>query len=784
MSRNIFSHSQSGTCLLYLIIVFSFISIHLHIDACANDDGKTSSQERIRADRIYAQGTDAFDNGDLVEAIVLWEKAVTEYFAYKETEKQIDVLLRLAGSYQHIGHYAKSLEKLGSAQVISKTINDQNRLAAIWEGFGQYYYLTGEFSKSDDYFVRGLSLTRGTGNAELTAEILNNYGNLLAVQHRFPEAVAAYAECLDQARKANRLDISIRGKINMARLYIDRSKLPEAETLLEDALRKIMEIRDTHNKVYDLIAIGRLLGRIYITANAPDTAVLTNAYSALKSAEVTAGKLTNRRASSYALGYLGAFYEQARRNEDALLLTHRAILAAQESNTVESLYRWYWQKGRLLRKQKSVDEAINAYRQALKSLSAIRQDVSADCGNRTKISFRETVGPVYFELADILLQRSALQKDASAAKNDLMEARNTIEQLKGAELQDYFRDDCVVALRTRTKNLDQIIQQSAVVYFILLSDRIELLVSMPSGLKQFTVPVAIRSLNDEVNILRGKLERLSDTYLQNAQTLYDWLIRPLAGVLLDERIDTLIFVPDGMLRTIPMGILHDGESFLISKYTLVTTPGITLTDPQPISRKIPKLLLGGLAESVQGFPALPGVTGELQSIQKLYDSVIFQDKEFNYANIEKTMKSTPYTIVHIASHGQFDSDPSKTFLLTYDEKLSIDQLEKLMRLGRYREQPVELLTLSACQTAVGDDRAALGLAGISVKAGARSALASLWSVNDEATSQLMTEFYRQLRIPSNSKAKALREAQQKMITDARFNHPAYWAPFILIGNWL
>jgi CHAT domain-containing protein len=196
------------------------------------------------------------------------------------------------------------------------------------------------------------------------------------------------------------------------------------------------------------------------------------------------------------------------------------------------------------------------------------------------------------------------------------------------------------------------------------------------------------------------------------------------------------------------------------------------------------LLLGGLSEAVQGFSALPNVTSELQNIQKLYGSVIYQDREFINANIEKAMKGTPYNIIHIASHGQFDRDPQKTFLLTYNDKLSMNQLERLIAQGKFRDQAVELLTLSACQTAVGDDRAALGLAGIAIKAGARSALASLWSINDEATSQLMIEFYRQLQNTSNSKAKALQQAQQKMLSDERFHHPAYWAPFILIGNWL
>jgi CHAT domain-containing protein len=107
-----------------------------------------------------------------------------------------------------------------------------------------------------------------------------------------------------------------------------------------------------------------------------------------------------------------------------------------------------------------------------------------------------------------------------------------------------------------------------------------------------------------------------------------------------------------------------------------------------------------------------------------------------------------------------------------------------MSLSQYRDQSVELLTLSACQTAAGDDRAALGLAGVAVKAGARSAVATLWFINDQASSQLVTEFYRQLQNPEISKAQALQQAQLMLVNDRRYQHPGYWSPFLLIGNWL
>ena len=212
-------------------------------------------------------------------------------------------------------------------------------------------------------------------------------------------------------------------------------------------------------------------------------------------------------------------------------------------------------------------------------------------------------------------------------------------------------------------------------------------------------------------------------------------------------IDILVFVPDGPLRTIPMAALHDGQQFLISKYAIATTPGLKLTDPRPLPRGNARMLALGLSEAVQGFPALPYVAAELATLQRLYSAEVLLNQRFLVPSVEKELQEKPFSMVHIASHGQFDSDAKKTFLLTFDDKLTMDHLEQMVGRLRFREDALELLTLSACQTAAGDDRAALGLAGVAIKAGARSALATLWFIDDQASSELIAEFYRPLQEP-------------------------------------
>jgi CHAT domain-containing protein len=160
------------------------------------------------------------------------------------------------------------------------------------------------------------------------------------------------------------------------------------------------------------------------------------------------------------------------------------------------------------------------------------------------------------------------------------------------------------------------------------------------------------------------------------------------------------------------------------------------------------------------------------------------DKDFLLGNLEKQLKKEPYSMIHVATHGQFGSNVGDTFILAFDEKFTMDRFGEYVGLFRFRDEPLDLLALSACETAAGDDRAALGLAGVAVRAGARSALATLWHVNDPAAFELIAEFYTQLKNPANSRAAALQIAQQKLLNDLRYDHPGYWAPFLMINNWL
>jgi CHAT domain-containing protein len=760
------------------------ILLGLLFTAVADFSKSSFAGEVLATEPLATAGFKSLQRGDFEQAAVEWREAAQLYQSQGMLSQQSAALTYLSQAYQALGYYGEASKSLELAVMAAKNAGDRAQMGMALGNLGNLYIATGPADIAHKHLHEGLSIARDLGNSELTAAILNNLGNLASSQKKYDEASAAYLESTALAERSHNTSLAATALTNAAMASMLNGRHREAKVLLDKALEQTLTLNPSHDQAYGLINIG--LGYHRLRANLVDSkdALLRQAYAAISEAGAIAERVGDRRATSYAWGNLGKIYEDEQRYSEALQLSRSALFAAQSVNAPESLYRWQWQIGRLLKKTATLDEAIMAYREAVRTLQSIRPELAVSYG-ASQTSFREALGPVYFELVDLLLQRTALLQDVAEVGPYLIEARETVELFKAAELRDYFRDDCVDTALAKVTKLDTLAKTTVIVYPILLSDRTELLISLPTGLKRVLVQVGSNTITQEIRQFRRRLEkRTTREYLPYAQRLYNWLIRPIEADLAAFNIDTVVFVPDGALRTIPMGALHDGKQFLVTKYALAITPGLNLTDPRPIKREQMKMLAVGVTEAVQGFPPLPNVAAELKGLGTLFEGTTLVDKEFLAANLEKTLKDEPFTIVHVASHGDFGSDVDNAFLLAFDEKVSLDRLDRMIGVFRFRDDPLELLTLSACDTAAGDDRAALGLAGIAIKAGARSALATLWNINDEASVDLVLEFYRELKDTTVSRAFALQKAQLKMLTNPRYEHPGFWAPFLMINNWL
>lgn len=731
-----------------------------------------------------AKGGLAWQNGDFAQAIYYWNEAARLYEQENNQGQYCRVLDKLSLAYQAVGQLQKARLSLETALNLSEAIDDAKQKALILGHLGNLHQALGNRDLARQNLLQGLQIAKEGGYEDIAAAIYNNMGNLFLSEDNYQEAATAYQTSMTLARQSQKSLLSATARANYATAIMHLGKYEKAESSLAQVLVVLSQTEDSHDKAYILINVGLSYADLQDHMPSRRDEFLVSASKIMAEAAVVAARISDYQASSYALGYAGKLYEDEHRYREALELSRQAVFAAQRVRAPEALYRWQWQTARLLKQLGKTDAAIAAYRRTVYTLQSIRQEMES-CVGKSLSQYRKVAGVIYFELVDLLLKQADTSETVEQRTALLIETRDLVELLRVNELRNYFKDDCVDAARENIVKLDQLCRKTAIVYPVVLQDRIELLVSLPTGMKQYKLLVEKQELIREVRNFRHLLEkRTTWEFLPHAMTLYDYLIRPMEADLASQKVDTLVFVPGGALRTIPLAALHDGTRFLVDSYATAVTPGLNLTDPSPVDRENMQVMIAGLTQATQGFAPLPYVQDEIQSISQICPSTTMLDKDFVVAKFKESLQQKHFNILHIASHGQFQSDVDRTFILTFDSKLTLSTLDEYIGFLRFRQEPLDLLTLSACETAAGDDLAALGLAGVAIRAGARSALATLWHINDAATSVLIEEFYRQIQKPSVSRAVALQKAQKKLLHDSRYEHPAYWSPFLLINNWL
>jgi CHAT domain-containing protein len=707
----------------------------------------------------------------------------------KDTAAYLDILMRLTYIHQRIGRHQQALVNLHQVLPLIEKHPDHRRNALFFNAAADVYLSLGYRKQAAHYLERGIKEAQLANDLWTEASILNHVANMFAVRGDYENAITAYQKCLERIRTipsatGGLKNFEIKVFINLIRAKLQKHGATEdiSDNFNEAALQT-QSLPDSPDKAENLLSLSRLL------AEYPDMLKPSgrNSYQLklLKKTLEIGEKLKSARISSYACGYMGERYEKERNYSEGMRMTRRAVFFAQQGNYPETLYLWQWQLGRIFSAAGDTEAAIRSYQDAIDTVNPIRAQLFRGYRNHKNI-FDKRIKPVYLGLAALFLKQAEDIPDEEFREAKLRAARDTMERLKTAELQDFYNDECLAASKSG-EAAEHPAPHTAVIYPIPLADHPVLLLDLPNGVKQVKLPVDSEELRETVRRFRNQLQYWEDDVEADARQLYEWLIEPIESDLTAQEIKTLIIAPDGALRLIPFAALLDQDRFLIEKYAIVTVPALTLIGGISQFAGDMSALMGGLSEEKSdgewAFPPLPGVPKELASIESLVGGKKLLNRDYTTDNLIREFKAHEYTIMHIATHGIFGGASEETFLLTYDGRLTMDGLEKLISLGKFRKNKVDLLTLSACETAQGDERAAFGLAGIAVKAGVNSAIATLWPVDDRATFQLISEFYRQLKTPGISKAEALQNAQRTLIVRPRFWHPGFWSPFLLIGNW-
>lgn len=827
----------------------------------------TDYHQRVQAQALSAQAQLQLAQGQPEVALDTLEQATELYQTVGDDAGVIRSQLNQAQILQVQGLYRNALALTEAIQAnLQQQPNSSLKVSGLRQ-LGNLQRLVGSLDDAQTSLQASLQVAQAiNAPADISASLLS-LGNIADSTNAPEVAINYYEQAADAAPTPT---LRLQALINQFGLQVDQRHWSDAQALIPAIQAELPALTPSRTHIYLRINFAQSL--IQAQRDGQPLASSDEIASVLSTAINQAKTIEDVRAESYGLGYLGQLYQLNGQLTEAAELTEQAYTLAQAINANSIVYQWQWQLGQILDAQGDPERAIQAYSQAIQTLQDLRSDLVA-VNPEVRFSFREGVEPIYREMVGLLLKDD---DKSELPQENLLQARNVIESLQVAELVNFFRADCLI---TSAVQIDQIDTKAAVIYPIILPDRLEVVLSLPDQpLTHHTVQVSQAEVQQTLDTLRTAIaigyvspsptnfattpdpeptdpvedsDEIADEpteteteqavtddaedeldesavafnpqaaiarrisrgdrgglgvvsldeeefigisssfrdidYLPLAKRVYSWLIEPLEDRLAATDTETLVFVLDGALRNVPMSVLYDEatEQHLIEKYAIALTPGLQLFDPQPLAERRIQAIVGGLTESRQGFSALPAVAQEVETIQSEVPSEVLLNDSFQKEQLEDEVISLNFPVVHLATHGQFSSDLEDTFILTWDDRINANELSSLLQTTELsQDQAIELLILSACETAAGDDRAALGLAGVAVRSGARSTLATLWQVNDAGTSKLMGEVYRQLGDANLTKAEVLRQAQLSLLQDDEYAHPFFWAPFVLLGNWL
>ena len=783
-------------------------SVEQSLAFLATLQSNADSVSRVRGQVLNAQGQLKFALGQADKALESWETAEQNYQQAKAPAAVLGSRINQAQALQSLGFYRRAENLLDKIEADVRTISDPSIRIKGLLSLGNTLRLGGEVERSHTVLSEGLAIAQKKQKPDEEGQALLSIGNTERVLASRAAAIGESAvsdrhiqaamQHYQEAQAVSPAAITkIQAQLNQLSLLAEMKQTETAKTVRSQITAAIEQLPPSRSAIYARVNLSQRSMELALS-EAPAIA------QQLATAVQQARTLQDARAESYALGALGMLYEKTGNLLEAETATEAALRIAQSILAPDIAYQWQWQMGRLLHSD-SIREtpvarsestsAVAYYTAAVETLNGLRSDLVA-LNPDIQFSFRESVEPVYRQLADLLL--SADSPDIEQLK----QAREVIEALQLAELDNFFRDACA---QPEPVTIDTVDSTAAVIYPILLEDRLAVIAKLPGddNLRYYVNKDVKKEQVDLITqrLLSGLRRRstLPVDIQTESQQLYQWLIAPFTTELEQpisreqSQIKTLVFVLDGSLRNIPMSVLYDGQQYLVERYAIALTPGLQLLSPQALRQNSLRVLVAGATDApsfaAAGFSDLDSVEFEIEGVEESVSrSTSLENENFLQSTVRENIKNTAFDVVHLATHGNFSSNPDRTFLLDWDSRISANDIDTLFQVSDpSQENFVELLVLSACETATGDDRAALGLAGIAIRADVRSTLATLWQVNDTSTAEFMIRFYEQLGAGNMTKAEAIRSTQiafLKEYSETDYNRPFHWAPFTLVGNWL
>ena len=562
-----------------------------------------------------------------------YERGDLDRFIYAKS-KQIEIL-------QTLGLYAQTrpiLEELATKLAIAP---DNLTTAQAWKSLANISVKLGNFKQATNYIEKALQIAKSKDDREVIADILSSQGNIEYLKYRrqfdLGNRLSPSLSDIDQYIKYYRESASLTaneslqitaklGQLSFLTYVYQKLALDENNRRLSNNI--LVQIDELINTIEPQINNFPLRKKIISQRlNLSDKLIQLKPkkYQAIILSQLTkviqeSEQLNYQRGKSEALGKLGRIYQLSGQLSEATQLTQQALYLSETIQAPELTYQWQWQLGRIYQQTNQRQKAIAAYTGAVYNLKSLRRELLG-INSELEFNFRENIEPVYRELVDIILQGNPNEAEVKLA-------RQTIDDLQIAELDNYFQEAC---LNVQENKLEDIIDnQTAIIYPILLNNRIEVIVSWQGKTKHYTHIIEQNQIENKIQTLVIDLNNIAtQTPLnQSLQELYNYILQPISSELALAQIENLVFIPDGALKNIPFSALYDGQQYLIENYNVSIAPSLNLVELETVAQKENKALLAGLGtenpnnEETAFFDPLVNVETELNSIQKLIPQTV------------------------------------------------------------------------------------------------------------------------------------------------------------------
>ncbi|WGV29099.1 CHAT domain-containing protein [Halotia branconii] len=823
-------------CLKYVFLGILSLSIILTQSSLLLAQSAKKETRLQQAELLTQIGKKQLNQGQPAQALDSWQQATKIYHQIKDVEGVSGSLINQNFALQKLGLYSEACKTIVEAlslndwicdPIPSEPTNDKSsqfttaihqlkltpiNLLAL-QSLGQVLRLIDKLDESKLVLEETLLLSQQT-SLENVSDILLLLGNTKqSIYQRsrneykwieepiFRETIVNLIpqkarESLDIYQflesKANTPVVKLQAQLNRLNLLLDfdewltdKPQLIDTYTKISQQIQPLIKLilqnPSAFSQLSDEQSIQAKLNFANNLSKIQEKLLQSVAVQYATSALETAKNINSERLESESLGTLGKL-----NSGKSQTYFEKALSLAQSVHAYDIAYEWQQQLADLYQKQGKTEAAIQAYRATIESIAQISDNLLSS-NLDTQFFFYEKVEPVYRNYMRLLITQKYPNFERQVIK--------TNQQLQVAQLEDYLK--CGKLDLVALDKIDNLASASAIIHIIDLDDTIQVFAQFPDSSIHYhsaDSKVVKNHVNALLNILQNNdlVSNSESLIIPHSQALYKQLIEPFNKSLPSN--GTLVFVLDKSFQSLPMGILHNGTDYLFKQYSSSETLGSRVRQPKALSQENLNILTGGIStfapsfydpNATQGLQPLPDVEIEIaEVIKQANSSVGLLNKEFNTKRFIQELSKEDFDILHLTTHAQFSSIPRRTGFLTWDQLVNVNQFGTLLKnQAQIHQNAIELLVLSACQTAKGNKMSALGIAGVAAQAGARSIIATLWLVDSKSSVILMDEFYKNIKkgVP---KSEALRLAQIALTAIPEYNNPYHWAPYLLVGSWL